>query len=281
VARDALAQTIVRVLGGDEAAACALPPSYRLMRMVDPSAGALRVVAEVDASGQPAPSLYYGTYAAPRVVPTPSRALVVEAPHPIFDLDTEREATAVFVATAARDLLVAGTHRCADTTASACSGTTDACNATVQAYRVSDAAHEDALVFHAVHALLSDAQPQIQFLQLHGNGAACPTALVSDCSGTFADAGTAAALGAALTASGVTVGECGDGYPTAGCNLCGTDNVQARYTAGSAAACTQTGAHYGRFVHVEQQLSIRQDPDGGAGGYQPLIDAVLATYPAQ
>jgi hypothetical protein len=279
--RDALAQTIVRVLGGDEAAACTLPASYRLVRMVDPSAGPLRLVAEVDANGRPAPSLYYGTFAAPRTVPVPSRALVVEAPHPIFDLDTERQATAVFVASAARYLLVAGAHRCADTAASVCSGTTSACNATVQPFRVSDAAHEDALVFQAIHVLLSDGDPQLQFLQLHGNGAACPTALVSDCSGSFADAGAAAALGAALTARGVTVGQCGAGYPSASCDLCGTDNVQARYTAGSPAACTQLGAHYGRFVHVEQQPSLRQAPDGGTAGYQPLIDAVLASYPPQ
>ena len=280
-ARDALAQTIAQVLGGDETAACSLPAPYRLVRLVDPSAGPLRVVVEADATGRPAPSLFYGTYAAPRTAPSPSRALVVEAPHPLFDLDTEEQATAVFVASAARFLLVAGAHRCTDADASTCSGTTNACDSTIQPYRVSDAAHEDALVFHAVHTLLSDADPELQFLQLHGNGEPCPTALVSDCSGTFTDAGNAAALGAALTARGVAIGQCGAGYPTATCDLCGTDNVQARYTAGSAAACTALGTHYGRFVHVEQQLSLRQGADGGPGGYQPLIDAVLATYPAQ
>jgi len=280
-ARDAFAQTVVAVLGGDEAAACALPPSYRLMRMVDPSAGALRVVAEVTASGHPAPALFYGTYAAPRVVPTPSRALVVEAPHPLFDLDTELQATAVFVQSASRDLLVAGAHRCTDVDASACSGTTNACDDVLQPYRVSDAAHEDALPFQAVHALLSDGDATLLFLQLHGNGEPCPTALVSDCSGDWNDAGAAATLAGALTARGIGIGQCGAGYPTATCDLCGTDNVQARYTAGSPEACTQLGAHYGRFVHVEQQLSLRQAPDGGTGGYEPLVAAVLATFPAQ
>jgi hypothetical protein len=280
-ARDAFAQTVVSILGGDESAACALPPSYRLMRMVDPTAGALRIVAEVDGSGNPAPSLFYGTFAAPATIPTPSRALVLEAPHPIFDIDTELEATAVFVQSAARMLLVAGAHRCADTAASACSGTTNACDDTTEAYRISDAAHTDGLPFNAIHALVSDGDASLQFLQLHGNGEPCPTALVSDCSGAWSDAGTAATLAAALVGGGVAIGECGAGYPTATCDLCGTDNVQARYTAGSAEACTELGSRYGRFVHVEQQLALRESPDGGAGGYAPLMAAVLATYPAQ
>jgi hypothetical protein len=279
--RDAFAQTVVQVLGGDESAACALPPSYRLVRMVDPTAGALRVVAEVTALGVPAPALFYGTYAAPRVVPSPSRSLVIEAPHPLFDLETELQATAVFVASASRWLLVAGAHRCADVDASACSGTTNACDDMVEPYRISDAAHEDALPFHAVHELLSDGDPTLLFLQLHGNGEPCPTALVSDCSGSWDDAGVAATLASELVAAGVGIGQCGIAYPTATCDLCGTDNVQARYTAGSPEACTQLGTHYGRFVHVEQQLSLRQAPDGGSGGYEPMIDAVLATFPAQ
>jgi hypothetical protein len=279
-ARDSFAQTVVAVLGGDEGAACALPPSYRLMRMVDPTAGALRVVAEVDASGHPAPSLFYGTFAAPRVVPTPSRALVVEAPHPIFDIDTELQATAVFLQSAARMLLVAGAHRCTDVALSTCSGTTDACSDGGEPYRVSDAAHEDGLPFNAVHARVSDADPTLFFLQLHGNGEPCPTALVSDCSGDWSDAGAAARLAGALVAGGVAIGQCGAGYPTATCDLCGTDNVQARYTADSPAACTAMGTSYGRFVHVEQQLALRQTPDAGHGGYEPMINAVLAAFPA-
>jgi hypothetical protein len=282
-ARDAFAQTVYAVLGGDEGAACTLPASYRLMRMVDAAAGPLRVVAEVDASGKPAPALYYGTFAAPRTVPTPSRALVVEAPHPIFDIATELQATAVFVQTAARMLLVAGAHRCADVDASACSGTTNACNGVVEPYRVSDAAHEDALPFYALHALVSDGDASLEFLQLHGNGEPCPTALVSDCSGAWSDAGPTAALAASLVSQGVAVGPCGAGtYPTSSCDLCGTDNVEARYTAGAgAAACTQMGTAYGRFVHVEQQLSLRQAPDAGVTGWSPLVAAVEAAFPAK
>ena len=64
------------------------------------------------------------------------------------------------------------------------------------------------------------------------------------------------------------------GYPTAACDLCGTDNVEARFTAAATDACTQMGTSYGRFVHVEQQADLR-------AMYQPLIDAAAATFPAQ
>jgi len=279
----AFAAQVVQILGGDETAACALPASYRLVRLTDPSAGALRVIVEVDATGHPSPSLFWGTYAAPVSTPSPARDLVIEAPHPIFDTNTEIQSSAVFLASGAKVLAIAGAHRCTDTQASACSGTTDACGATA-AYRISDAAHTEELPFFAVHALLSQGSQGSQaftgtFLQLHGNAEACPDALVSDCSGTWSDAGPASALASALTARGVSIGQCGAGFPTTACDLCGTDNVEARMTAGSTAACTTNGGAYGRFVHVEQQLSLRTDPDGGAGGYQPLVEAVLAAFP--
>jgi hypothetical protein len=273
----AFASRVVQILGGDESAACALPAPYHLLRIVDPSAGMLRVVVETDGQGHPAPSLFWGTYVAPVTAPSPTRDLVVEAPHPIFDTNTEIQATAVFLASGAKQLAIAGAHRCTDTAASACSGTTDACSATAP-YRISDAAHTQELPFFAWHALVSGIFTGT-FLQLHGNAEACPDALVSDCSGTWSDAGPAAALAGALASRGVSIGQCGAGFPTTACDLCGTDDVEARMTAGATAACTMTGSTYGRFVHVEQQLVLREAPDGGVGGYQPLIDAVLSAFP--
>jgi hypothetical protein len=280
--RDSFAASVVAILDGDESGACALPAPYRLLHLTDPRAGALRVLAELDASGSPSPSLYWGTYAAPVTPSAHGRLLAIEAPHPIFDTNTELQAADTFVQGSARYYLLAGAHRCADAASSGCSGTTDACGAAAD-YRISDAAHTEALPFHAIHAALSAGAPSLVFLQLHGNAEPCPAALVSDSSGTWSDAGPAGALAGALSANGVAVGECGVGYPTATCDLCGTDNVQARMTAGSADACTTNGpiSGYGRFVHVEQQLSLRLTPDGGTTGYQPLIDAVLTAFPAQ
>jgi hypothetical protein len=276
--RDAFAASVVDVLSGDESAACTFPASYRLVHLVDPNAGALRVIAEVDATGKPAPTLYWGTYVAPRV--TPSRALAIEAPHPIFDTNTELQSTALFVESGAAYLMVAGAHRCADDAASACSGTTDACGTTAP-FRISDAAHTDALPFFAVLALLSQSSPSLVFIQLHGNAEACPDALMSDGSGAWSDTGPTGVLAGELASRGVAIGKCGSGYPTSACNLCGTDNVEARFTAGSPAACTQIGTTYGRLVHIEQQSGLRATPSAGAPGYQPLIDAVNAAFPAK
>lgn len=52
-------------------------------------------------------------------------------------------------------------------------------------------------------------------------------------------------------------------------------------TAGSSNACTSNGTSYGRFVHIEQQPNLRRIPHGGVLGYQPLIDAVIATFPTR
>ena len=275
--RDAFASRVLRILRGDESAACALPPSYRLVHVTDPDGGAMRLIAEVDATARPTPALYWGSFAAPRA-PSASRALVLEAPHPLFDTNTELEAAAVFARTHARYLLVAGAHRCADSEASTCVGTTSACGPTGP-YRESDAAHTARLPFHAIHAALSDTEGTLVFLQLHGNTQSCPSALLSDGSGTWSDVGPTGMLAAALTTGGIALGRCGVDYPTSGCNLCGTDNVQARASAGAVDACTTRGTHYGRVVHLEQLASLRATPSAGVPGYAPLVDAVSAAFP--
>jgi hypothetical protein len=104
---------------------------------------------------------------------------------------------------------------------------------------------------------------------------------MSDASGQWSDSGPTGMLAAALASRGVAIGRCGQGYPTTACNLCGTDNVEARATAGSAMACTQSGTSYGRVVHIEQQPALRATPAAGVVGYQPLVDAVNATFTAQ
>jgi hypothetical protein len=271
--RDDFAANVLALLSGS-ATACALPASYRAGSIAG-GAATFVVVAEMDDAGNPSPSLFWGTYAAK--VGQPLSRVIVEAPHPLFDLHTEHEAAELCVQIQAGGLLIAGAHRCADPASSGCSGTTDACGTTAP-YRISDAAHSVDLPFNAVHDAISRAV-SAPFLQLHGNTEPCPAALVSDGSGSFADGGLAAAFATALENNGVSVGRCGLGFPSGGCDLCATDNVQARFTAGSADACTQAGASYARFVHVEQQPALRESPDAGVTGYAPLIRAAAATFP--
>src|SRR6185369_2369741 len=107
-------------------------------------------------------------------------------------------------------------HRCNNDLGSGCSGTTTACGAD-ENYRISDAAHATQLPFYAVHAQLA-AKSALQFLQLHGNSASCPSALLSDGSGAWPDGGLVVGLANGLEQRGVSVGRCGAGYPTSTCN---------------------------------------------------------------
>jgi len=275
--RDSFAENAVAALSGDARKACKLPPSYRYFSLRD-GADDVLIVAELDASGQPAPKKFWGTYASRKAAPG-TRALVVEAPHPLFDPNTPYESRAVFSDARADWFLMAGAHRCANAETSGCDGTSGACGGGESApYRVSDTAHATKSPFFAVHIALSKSTSDA-FLQLHGNTQKCPDALVSDSSGKYDDAGVSAQLAAAIEARGPTVGRCGLDYPKKGtCTLCGTDNVEGRATAGSRDACEVGGKSYGRFVHVEQQPKLRQIPDGGVPGYQPLVDAVIATF---
>jgi hypothetical protein len=268
--RDAFATNVVAILSGGST--CALPASYRIGKIVDGGIPYV-VVAEMDASGNPTLANFWGTFIAPS---KPFARVIVEAPHPLFDLRTEHEAADLFIQLQAGALLVAGAHRCADSVASDCSGTTDACGSTAP-YRISDAAHSVVLPFAAVHDAISSATT-VPFLQLHGNTEPCPSALVSDGSGSFADAGLVATFAASLEDSGVAVGRCGLDFPSGGCDLCATDNVQARFTAGAVDACTQMGTSYARFVHIEQQPALRDFPDSGVTGYEPVIRAAAATF---
>jgi hypothetical protein len=275
--RDAFAQQVLTALAFDGMEMCPLPPSYGVFSIVDGN-DEVRIVAEMDTTGAPKPKLFWGTYAA-RKQGTGTRSLVIEAPHPLADSETDTQAARVFSMGRAEWYLLAGSHRCSNGAPSGCDGTTDTCSSGTQnPYREADTAHSTKTPFFAVHAALSTMVTS-PFLQLHGNTQPCPTALVSDGSGSFADAGLAAQLSNALEAKSVAVGRCGAGYPMGMCTLCANDNVEGRYTAGTADSCTMTGTMYARFIHVEQQKSLRDESDGGAlVGDQPLIDAVNATF---
>lgn len=66
-----------------------------------------------------------------------------------------------------------------------------------------------------------------------------------------------------LLARSINVKVC-DYSPPGACDLCGTTNLQARYSNGSTANPCQKSApsptNVERFIHVEQSPSIRQDP---------------------
>lgn len=269
--RDTFAAQVLEALKFEGTEPCPLPPSYIVMSFVD-GPDEVRLVGELDKLGTAVPVLNWGAYAARRPGPG-TRPLVVEAAHPVADSNTDQESARVFSATRAEWYMLAGSHRCANDAGSGCDGTTAVCTPGMSTpYRESDTAHSTKTPFYAVHVALS-AATTAPFLQLHSNAQTCPTALLSDSSGSFPDAGLTFTFGKALEDAGITVGRCGSGFPTATCSLCGTDNVESRFNAGATDSCTMPGTTYGRFIHLEQQSTLVTST-----GDVPLIKAVNATF---
>ena len=206
------------------------------------------------------------------VNPAADRDLVVEVPHPVFDLDTHTQGADLFRKTGARALLLAGTARCANDVPSPCDGQSSVCGA-FGPYRVSDMAHVTEAPFQAAHEVFTDRYPEATVLNLHGNGnSSCETVFLSD--GVANETSSAVEeLRQALQDRGVEAADSG----TSTCPLEGTTNVQGRHTNGSTVPCTEPATSAtGTFIHVEQRREFRGSPER----YQALIDAVKEVVPA-
>ncbi len=208
--------------------------------------------------------------------PAFKKNLILEASHPVADQFTETLAADFFLQLKARGFLMAGAHRCANAEVSSCSGTTSVCSedASLQSYRISDAAHFTGSYFQAVHEILLGEDPSLIAVALHGfaQQAGEPHAYVSD--GTNFTGGSQnlanrfVTLFKEQTLDAVAVQSCNDGSP--GAQLCGTTDVQGRWANESLESCTVSSDHStGRFLHLEQSLELRT-PEGAAGPQQVL-----------
>lgn len=260
-------QRLVRLLfDGNEADALPLaaPLGYRLSRFTDPQTSlvylVLREVASPTARSQ-------GTFI---VAQSWLRNVIFEAPHPLYDLNTENEGGTMLVALRGRALYIAGAHRCANQQSTLCSQGRDAA---CDYYRVSDSGHNTAAFFQSAHLAALQLSPAPLTVSLHGNAtSAVPEVDLSD--GTLnAASGTTLVnrLRSALVRRNVGVVSCN----LAGENstLCGDTNVQGRASNNSPDACLRGAvAASGQFVHIEQKIGIRNAP-------QPLIDAFREQLP--
>lgn len=199
----------------------------------------------------------------------PARNLAIEVPHPVFDLDTDREGSDAFRRTDARVLIVAGTHRCSNREASPCDGTSGVCDD--GNYHVSDMAHYTEAPFQVTHEVFTQRFPDMVAVNLHGNGR-------DNCEDVFLSNGvndtthvSLRKLESALTERGVRVGRPGN----SSCPLVGSTNVQGRFTNGSSNPCTEEASSpEGTFIHVEQRRAFREDPDA----YDALIQSLNAVF---
>lgn len=213
-----------------------------------------------------------GTYI---INPRYQRNVALEVPHPLFDTSTPEEGAQLFTGLGARILSIAGTHRCASAAASSCTGKTKACSpGESQAFRVSDMGHSLPSFFQGAHQASSEAG--MIAISLHGNSSEAPDVEVSDGTNTPQAAGTLVIrFRNALAAKGVRVASCNwaDDSPES-LSLCGTTNVQGRFSNGSPDACAREATKgSGSFLHIEQHLSIRKEPAA-------LIAAAASVLPA-
>ena len=202
------------------------------------------------------------------------RNLILQVPHPLFDINTPEEATQIFQQTDARGVFISGTHRCANAERSPCSGTTTACDDVSAPFRVSDASHFTGNFFQAAHqATLNQSQIPVS-ISLHGNAvSSLPDVTLSNGTDKKDSFGSLVnRFRRQLKNRGVSAGSCnyvGDKK----FSLCGTTNVQGRLSNNASNACTTSaqGAS-GLFLHVEQHLNIRNNP-------ALLIDALKNVIP--
>ncbi|AKF11469.1 hypothetical protein [Sandaracinus amylolyticus] len=205
-----------------------------------------------------------------------ARPLILEAPHPIWDADTEAESAAIFARTGARAVLVAGTHRCGSDRASGCDGTADACGPDAPV-RESDMAHATDSIFHAAHVALAAAYPTALVVGVHGMseaGISVSDGTSRDTGETSAVARFARALHARFpTESITTCNDFGDPDVPRDARLCGTTDAQGRHLNGAPDACVDAaGSASGRFLHLEQNARFR--PEESDAIADALLEAI-------
>jgi hypothetical protein len=195
------------------------------------------------------------------IAANPARDVVIEAPHPIIDRYSDRQAAVLFLKLGARALVISGANRCAAKDESPCSGKTRVCGGGNEPYRASDPAHNPATLFHVAHLYFSRLWPKSIVFQPHGldNRGSSVWFIISDGS-TEKRPGDPMLTGRIRESLREALGpdravSCQDpadrGIRTRW--LCATNTVQGRDLNGSPDACHTSVRHSsGRFLHIEQ-----------------------------
>jgi hypothetical protein len=217
--------------------------------------------------------------------PFAKRNIIIEVPHEGLEGDTGKQGAQLFKALAARALIINKEHRCSDPDTSACALDL---NPTVcdGRYRESDVAHHTANTFFLLHARYTDMDATTKFVQLHGFGSTTNDMVeIGDGTNNDFNSGSVSVafannLRRYVPTSGA-VHSCQQyvGSPPSG--QCGETNVEGRYTnQSSTAACPPAAStSNGRFLHVEQAPTLRDDSNGDGWYWGDIGDALLDTWP--
>lgn len=264
---------ITKILQGQYAAAADSLDNnglgYRLTQFVA-GAKTYYIASKDGASGN-----YWGTYV---FSPSAARACVsFQAPHPLHDAMTGEQATYMFRQLDAQSLMVAGAHRCLNSTPSGCAGTTDACGNNVP-YRISDMAHTLESVFQTTTEVLANNAPNRRFIQLHGfeKTSNDPFFIISNGTRQTPNHDFVEQLGESLETAGGWNYEAPH-LDTSYNKLIATTNTQGRflnnYNQGDLCAGTHVSTSVtSRFLHIEQFNAMRTNP----ANYPTLANALLA-----
>ena len=216
--------------------------------------------------------------------PFAKRNIVIEVPHERYDLGTAAEGARIFTELAARALIINKEHRCSDPDATACTGSTGPC-ADNKPLRQSDVCHEDRNTFHVLHQHLSDVDGVTKFVQLHGfGGTSTDIAEIADGTTTDVNASSVSVLFASkldtYVPSSSAVDSCQEYAGNPPSALCATNNVQGRYTNGSADECTLgTTTLSNRFLHIEQAATLRDTDASDGYSSDDVRNAIRDTWP--
>lgn len=217
---------------------------------------------------------YWGTYV---FNPAADRSCVsFQAPHPIHDVMTGEQATFLFRQLDAYALMVAGTHRCLNSTPSYCAGKSNVCRAD-SLYTISDMAHTVQSVYHVTTEVVANQFPSQRFIQLHGfeQSADDPHFIISNGTRQTPSTDFVFELGEQLEAAGSYTYEA----PHLNTNynfLIGTTNTQGRflnnYNQGDICSGKNISTSVtGRFMHIEQFGDMRKIPSN-----YPFMADILA-----
>jgi len=258
------------------------------------------LVERLNPSGAPINGL--GTYV---YNPSACRNLSIQAPHAGGDANTLPEAATLFADLNATALLVAGTHRCANTTESTCDGSSTVCGSPNNKFVISDVAHFALNYYEPAHEEILKTIPNLITVAIHGEGEHTPDAIISNGTCFSYPSPSAAALLAAqysqlFQQAGATLqaGTCTSGSAATTSGLCAETDVQGRYANHSsticncgsptASACSTTldcarnVSFPESFIHLEQDCELRQVSGCGSTsgiGYQTAVAAFAAVFP--
>jgi len=206
---------------------------------------------------------YWGTYV---ISTNPLRSsLVIQAPHPVYDLKTGNQAIFCFKRLIPKALFISGTHRCNNSESSECSGTTTACGSTAP-YRISDNPHNSNSVFQKVTEAIFNKFENTVFVQLHGfaQGSGDPDLIMSNGTRITPDVDYLSMIRDALFQDDPGLTFKLVNVDLSWTKLTAFENTQGRLINNSSNPCSENASSCnGRFVHIEQERTkFRNDSTG-------------------